>query len=162
MATRIKTKTMAAVPQSKNDCAESIRTIGDLQRQFERAFAQGAERVLLIGCGKEKEFNENRYRDATAKAVAAVALPMPKLMMVMPCAVALVIGFRSSSNLAAAYGIAVVTTRTAATIDFSAAPFTMAQGSAPALARAWSWTLACAALCGWMAAAYRTPCRGWK
>ena len=34
MATRIKSKTMAAVPQSKNDCAESIRTIGDLQRQF--------------------------------------------------------------------------------------------------------------------------------
>ena len=29
-----------------------------------------SERVLLIGCGKEKEFNENRYRDATAKAVS--------------------------------------------------------------------------------------------
>jgi len=29
-----------------------------------------SERVLLIGCGKEKEFNENRYRDTTAKAVS--------------------------------------------------------------------------------------------
>jgi leucyl aminopeptidase len=31
-----------------------------------------SERVLLIGCGKEKEFNENRYRDATAKAVTVL------------------------------------------------------------------------------------------
>jgi leucyl aminopeptidase len=29
-----------------------------------------SERVLLIGCGKEKDFNENRYRDATAKAIS--------------------------------------------------------------------------------------------
>jgi len=36
MATRIKSKTLAAVPQSKNDCAESIRIMGDLQREFER------------------------------------------------------------------------------------------------------------------------------
>ena len=36
MATRIKSKTLAAVPQSKDDCAASIRTIGDLQREFER------------------------------------------------------------------------------------------------------------------------------
>ena len=36
MATRLKTKTLAAVPQSKNDCAEQIRQLGDLQRQFER------------------------------------------------------------------------------------------------------------------------------
>jgi len=28
-----------------------------------------SERVLLVGCGKEKEFNETRYREATAKAV---------------------------------------------------------------------------------------------
>jgi len=28
-----------------------------------------SERVLLVGCGKEKEFNENRYREATAMAV---------------------------------------------------------------------------------------------
>lgn len=33
MATRIKTKTLAVVPQSKNDCAELIRTLGDLQRE---------------------------------------------------------------------------------------------------------------------------------
>ena len=31
-----------------------------------------SERVLLVGCGKEKEFNENRYRDTTAKAVAVL------------------------------------------------------------------------------------------
>lgn len=36
MATRIKNKTLAHVPQSKNDCAQFIRNIGDLQRQFER------------------------------------------------------------------------------------------------------------------------------
>lgn len=36
MATRIKSKTIAAVPQSKNDCAESIRLLGDLQREFDR------------------------------------------------------------------------------------------------------------------------------
>lgn len=36
MATRIKSKTLAAVPQSKDDCAASIRAIGDLQREFER------------------------------------------------------------------------------------------------------------------------------
>lgn len=36
MATRIKSKTLAAVPQSKDDCATSIRIIGDLQREFER------------------------------------------------------------------------------------------------------------------------------
>jgi len=31
-----------------------------------------SERVLLLGCGKEKEFNENRYRDTTAKAVSVL------------------------------------------------------------------------------------------
>ncbi len=40
MATRIKSKTLAAVPQSKDDCAGSIRTIGDVQREFERERAQ--------------------------------------------------------------------------------------------------------------------------
>lgn len=41
MATRLKSKTLAAVPQSKDDCASSIRTIGDVQRDFER------ERALM-------------------------------------------------------------------------------------------------------------------
>lgn len=36
MATKLKAKTLAAVPQSKNDCAESIRVLGDLQREFDR------------------------------------------------------------------------------------------------------------------------------
>ena len=31
-----------------------------------------SERVLLVGCGKEKEFNEARYREATAAAIAAL------------------------------------------------------------------------------------------
>src|SRR5690606_17711257 len=31
-----------------------------------------SERVLLVGCGKEKEFNEARYREATAAAVGAL------------------------------------------------------------------------------------------
>ena len=31
-----------------------------------------SERVLLMGCGKEKEFNENRYRDTAAKAVSVL------------------------------------------------------------------------------------------
>lgn len=39
MATRIKSKTLAAVPQSKDECAESIRIMGDLQREFERSRA---------------------------------------------------------------------------------------------------------------------------
>lgn len=48
MATRIKSKTMAAVPQSKNDCAESIRTIGDLQREFERERAAMNDAIAAI------------------------------------------------------------------------------------------------------------------
>lgn len=31
-----------------------------------------SERVLLVGCGKEKEFNEARYRETTAKAISAL------------------------------------------------------------------------------------------
>ncbi len=31
-----------------------------------------SERVLLVGCGKEKEFNESHYRSATAKAVGVL------------------------------------------------------------------------------------------
>ncbi len=31
-----------------------------------------SERVLLVGCGKEKDFNESRYRDVTVKAVNAL------------------------------------------------------------------------------------------
>ena len=34
MATRLKAPTLRAVPQSKNDCAEYIRTVGDLHREF--------------------------------------------------------------------------------------------------------------------------------
>ena len=31
-----------------------------------------SERVLLVGCGKEKEFNEGRYREITARAIGAL------------------------------------------------------------------------------------------
>jgi len=31
-----------------------------------------SERVLLVGCGKEKEFSESRYREVTSKAIVAV------------------------------------------------------------------------------------------
>ena len=48
MATRIKTKTMAAVPQSKNDCAESSRLLGDLQRQFERQRSEMNDHIAAI------------------------------------------------------------------------------------------------------------------
>lgn len=48
MATRIKSKTMAAVPQSRNDCAESIRAIGDLQREFERERAAMNDAIAAI------------------------------------------------------------------------------------------------------------------
>lgn len=48
MATRIKSKTIAAVPQSKNDCAESIRSIGDLQREFERNRAAMNDAIAAI------------------------------------------------------------------------------------------------------------------
>lgn len=48
MATRIKSKTLAAVPQSKNDCAESIRVMGDLQREFERTRATMNDAIAAI------------------------------------------------------------------------------------------------------------------
>lgn len=48
MATRFKSKTLAAVPQSKNDCAESIRVIGDLQREFERLRAEMNDAIAAI------------------------------------------------------------------------------------------------------------------
>lgn len=48
MATRIKSKTLPPVPQSKNDCAESIRSIGDLQREFERNRAAMNDAIAAI------------------------------------------------------------------------------------------------------------------
>ena len=48
MATRLKTKTLAAVPQSKNDCAESIRLLGDLQREFDRERGQMNDAIAAI------------------------------------------------------------------------------------------------------------------
>ena len=48
MATRIKSKTLAAVPQSKNDCAESIRLLGDLQREFDRQRGEMNDRIAAV------------------------------------------------------------------------------------------------------------------
>lgn len=48
MATRIKSKTLSAVPQTKDDCAASIRIIGDLQREFERLRANMNDAIAAI------------------------------------------------------------------------------------------------------------------
>ena len=49
MATRHKTKaTAAAVPQSKTDCAAYIRSLGDLQREFERQRAEMNDAIAAI------------------------------------------------------------------------------------------------------------------
>lgn len=50
MTTRIKlkSKTLPSVPQSKNDCAQSIRLIGDLQREFERERAAMNDAISAI------------------------------------------------------------------------------------------------------------------
>lgn len=48
MATRIKSKTLAAVPQSKNDCAESIRLLGDLQREFDRQRGEMNDHIAAV------------------------------------------------------------------------------------------------------------------
>ena len=48
MATRLKAKTLASVPQSKNDCAEYIRNVGDLQREFERRRAEMNDAIAVI------------------------------------------------------------------------------------------------------------------
>jgi phage host-nuclease inhibitor protein Gam len=48
MATRIKKQTLASVPQNKNDTAESIRLMGDLQREFERTRATMNDTIAAI------------------------------------------------------------------------------------------------------------------
>lgn len=46
--TRLKAPTLAAVPQSKDECAESIRNMGDLQREFERHRANMNDAIAAI------------------------------------------------------------------------------------------------------------------
>lgn len=48
MATRIKKQTLAHVPQSKNDCAQCIHQLGDLQRDFERERAEMNDAIAAI------------------------------------------------------------------------------------------------------------------
>lgn len=48
MATRLKTPAAAAVPQSKGDCAASIKALGDAQRQYERSRAEMNDAIAHI------------------------------------------------------------------------------------------------------------------
>ena len=48
MATRIKRKPLAAAPQSQNDCAESIRLLGDLQREFDRQRGEMNDHIAAV------------------------------------------------------------------------------------------------------------------
>lgn len=48
MATKLKRPTLAAVPQSKTDCAAAIRALGDLQRAFERERAAMNDQIATI------------------------------------------------------------------------------------------------------------------
>jgi phage host-nuclease inhibitor protein Gam len=48
MATKIKRPTLAAVPQSKADCASAIRALGEVQRQFERDRADMNDQIATI------------------------------------------------------------------------------------------------------------------
>ena len=48
MATRLKKTTLTHVPQSKNGCAEAIRALGDLQREFERQRAAMNDTIAAI------------------------------------------------------------------------------------------------------------------
>ena len=48
MATKITRPTLAAVPQSKTDCAAAIRQLGEVQRQFERDRADMNDQIATI------------------------------------------------------------------------------------------------------------------
>lgn len=48
MATRLKTKATAVVPQTQSDCAADIKRIGDLQREFERQRADMNDQIAAI------------------------------------------------------------------------------------------------------------------
>ena len=62
MATRLKSKTLAAVPQSKNDCAESIRILGDLQREFERERAGMNDGIAALTHQHQPRLDELKAR----------------------------------------------------------------------------------------------------
>lgn len=48
MATRIKSKTLTSVPQTKDECAAVIRIMGDLQREYERLRANMNDAIAGI------------------------------------------------------------------------------------------------------------------
>lgn len=48
MATRLKTPAASSVPQSKTDCASYIKSLGDVQRDFERQRADMNDAIALI------------------------------------------------------------------------------------------------------------------
>lgn len=55
---RLRSKTLAAVPQSKDDCASSIRTIGDLQREFERERAAMNDAIAATTAKHQPQLSE--------------------------------------------------------------------------------------------------------
>ncbi len=74
-------KLSIAAQQIDQVCGGAISAIlrrGDLEGKLSQTLLLHnlpnvpSERILLVGCGKEKEFNENRYREVTAKAVSAL------------------------------------------------------------------------------------------
>jgi phage host-nuclease inhibitor protein Gam len=48
MASRLKSPTLKTVPQSKTECAEYIRQVGDLQREFSRRSAEMNDAIAVI------------------------------------------------------------------------------------------------------------------
>lgn len=62
MATRTKAKAKITVPQSKTDCAEFIRSLGDLQRDFERVRASMNDRIAAITQEHQPELDELQQR----------------------------------------------------------------------------------------------------
>jgi len=68
----------AQIDEVSNGALASILRRGDLDGKLGQTLLLHnlpnlpSERVLLVGCGKEKEFNDARYREVTARAVSAL------------------------------------------------------------------------------------------
>jgi len=60
--TRIKKKAAIAVPQSKTDCANDIKLIGDLTRQFERLRAEMNDKIAEITQAAQPELESLQGR----------------------------------------------------------------------------------------------------
>ncbi len=62
MATKIKTPTLALVPQSRDDCAAAIATLGDLQREHKRQEAAMNDQINTITQAFQPLLGEQRQR----------------------------------------------------------------------------------------------------